>query len=241
MGTLIFRDKPLGQAVEEINHYASNKLKISDSAIAQVRVSGEFDYTRPDLAERFVLALERQGKARRTPAEKYPIDPGRSRIELVSMDADPALYGSAENQITQDVCESYRNTPPAYPREEPEDAKRAANFDIAGCDLETSLRAFNAQSGLPYEIAIFPAHRTFTQPLQGWYTGKEALEALLAGTECRASGEVSTGLRIICNRQSASITPKRGRPMGAAPQDTGNVSTAARNFQRARGMTPADS
>ena len=41
-GRLVFRDTPLAQAVEAVNHYAVKKVRIADPSLAELTVSGNF-------------------------------------------------------------------------------------------------------------------------------------------------------------------------------------------------------
>jgi transmembrane sensor len=47
-GKLIFEDVPLGQVISDINRYRRGIIKVTDSDLLNLRVSGIFDVTRPD-------------------------------------------------------------------------------------------------------------------------------------------------------------------------------------------------
>lgn len=56
MGRLVVRDRPLRAVVESFNHYASERLTLTDAAAGEVRISGSFRY---DGGQEFVMALTR--------------------------------------------------------------------------------------------------------------------------------------------------------------------------------------
>ncbi len=47
-GQLIFRNRPLGQLADELSHYRQAPVRLTDPALAQLRVSGSLDIHRPD-------------------------------------------------------------------------------------------------------------------------------------------------------------------------------------------------
>lgn len=53
-GQLVFRDKPLGELVEELSRYRAAPIRLGDPRLADKRVSGTVRIARPD---DFLLAL----------------------------------------------------------------------------------------------------------------------------------------------------------------------------------------
>ncbi|MBF3363590.1 hypothetical protein HKW94_40625, partial [Pseudomonas aeruginosa] len=53
-GQLVFRDKPLGELVEELSRYRAAPIRLGDPRLAGKRVSGTVRIARPD---DFLLAL----------------------------------------------------------------------------------------------------------------------------------------------------------------------------------------
>jgi len=198
-GTLVFNGEPLASAADTIHELSGRWIEIRDFALEKMPVYGKFRLDWPNLAERFVLALEQEGKARQVPATM----PGR--IGLVAFDASPTLYGPAQVQTTLDVCASYRTVHelPSFTLDGA-DPNPYADFDIAGCDLATSLDIFTEQTTFRWEIVSAPDRPILTQPLKGRYRITEALTRMLAGTGCTVAGTTSEGWKITCaNAQGA--------------------------------------
>lgn len=208
-GGLSFHNVPLAEAVKQINRFSTSPLEIQDDSIAALPITGEFRYFRhSSLAERFVVALERDGKARRTP--KGVTDPA---IGLVAYDASPEDYGPVAQQVTTDLCASYRGDHDrSNTMYDPSNPNPEATFNVAGCDVATALAGFSQQSGFRYELVVAPEGMTMTHPLNGRYSAKDALATMLQGTGCRAGGDVVTGLKIACVRgQLANARELPGR------------------------------
>lgn len=49
-GRLVFRDRPLGDVVADINRYREGRIVIADRSLAMLRLDGVFDAARPDAA-----------------------------------------------------------------------------------------------------------------------------------------------------------------------------------------------
>jgi ferric-dicitrate binding protein FerR (iron transport regulator) len=196
-GELSFHSVPLAVAVRQINQFATRRLEIQDDSIAAIPVTGSFRYFQhADLAERFVVALERDGKARQAP--QGITDPD---IALVAFDADPEKYGPVAQQVTSDLCASYRgeHDPTSYVHD-PTNPNPEITIQVAGCDVATALAGFSQQSGFPYQLVTAPARATLAHPINGRYFVKDALAILLGGTGCRASGDTVSGLKVACSR-----------------------------------------
>jgi transmembrane sensor len=63
-GVLVFNDRPLGEAVEEMNRYTTNPIVLADRSSRDLRISGVFNTRDPEhfaktIAETFVLTLRR--------------------------------------------------------------------------------------------------------------------------------------------------------------------------------------
>jgi transmembrane sensor len=63
-GVLVFNDRPLSEAVEEMNRYTTNPIVLADESSRNLRVSGVFNTRDPDyfaetIAETFALSLHR--------------------------------------------------------------------------------------------------------------------------------------------------------------------------------------
>jgi transmembrane sensor len=63
-GALVFNDRPLGEAVEEMNRYTTNPIVLADESSRDLRVSGVFNTRDPEhfaetIAETFALRLHR--------------------------------------------------------------------------------------------------------------------------------------------------------------------------------------
>jgi len=63
-GVLVFNDRPLGEAVEEMNRYTTHPIVLADESSRDLRVSGVFNTSDPDhfaetIAETFSLRLDR--------------------------------------------------------------------------------------------------------------------------------------------------------------------------------------
>lgn len=193
-GVLSFKETPLDEVVTEVNQVADRPLQIEDPAIASVPVTGDFRMADlPNLAERVVVALERDGKVRRVP-ETGVIDP----IQLVAYDADPNRYGPVEAQVSADLCASYRgvhdDSNVVYDFASPDPV---IEFNLAGCDVPTALAGFSQQTGFQYEMVTAPT-TAVTHPIKGDYSVRDALATMLNGTGCRATGDVRRGLKIAC-------------------------------------------
>lgn len=196
-GQLAFRGRPLAEVLAEVNLFADRQLEIRDPAIATVPVQANLllgDV--PDLAQRLVVALEREGHVRRTP-EEHPDDP----IGLVAFDADPARYGPVDAQISADFCASYRGAHDFFSYTlDPTEPDPRMTFNLAGCDVSTAMAGFAQQTGLDYEMVTPPIGSTLTHPLKGTYSLQQALTTMLNGTGCHATGNVHAGIKIDCAR-----------------------------------------
>lgn len=192
--TLKFQGESLEEAVVKVNRFASPRLVIDDPRLVDLSVHARIAFRYPNLADQFVLELERQHQARRIR------ETADGTIRLVAFTADPVRFGSAQAQLNEDICASYRrNHERGSLIFDPTDPDRKARFDLVSCDLKTALAAFAQQSGFQYSIAAEPRRPTLTRPLKGRYSAKTALGVMLAGTGCRASGEVLEGLKIACS------------------------------------------
>jgi transmembrane sensor len=63
-GELVFNDRPLSEAVEEMNRYATNPIVLADESSRDLRISGVFNTRDPEhfaetIAETFALRLHR--------------------------------------------------------------------------------------------------------------------------------------------------------------------------------------
>jgi transmembrane sensor len=63
-GVLVFNDRPLGEAVEEMNRYMANPIVLADTSSRDLRISGVFKTRDPEhfaktIAETFALTLRR--------------------------------------------------------------------------------------------------------------------------------------------------------------------------------------
>jgi len=63
-GVLVFNDRPLGEAIEEMNRYTTHPIMLADESSRDLRVSGVFNTSDPDhfaetIAETFALHLDR--------------------------------------------------------------------------------------------------------------------------------------------------------------------------------------
>ena len=63
-GVLVFNDRPLGEAVEEMNRYTAHPIVLADASSRDLRVSGVFNTSDPEhfaetIAETFSLSLDR--------------------------------------------------------------------------------------------------------------------------------------------------------------------------------------
>jgi transmembrane sensor len=63
-GVLVFNDRPLSEAVEEMNRYATNPIVLADESSGDLRISGVFNTRDPEhfaetIAETFALRLHR--------------------------------------------------------------------------------------------------------------------------------------------------------------------------------------
>lgn len=75
----------------------------------------------------------------------------------MALNADLARFGSAQAQLNDDICASYRRQhDPSTLIYDARGAKRTARFDLASCDLQTALMAFQEQPGFEYSIATAP-------------------------------------------------------------------------------------
>jgi transmembrane sensor len=76
-GVLMFNDRPLGEAVEEMNRYTTHRIVLADDSSRDLRVSGVFNTSDPEhfaetIAETFALRLNRDpdGAVRLTASHK---------------------------------------------------------------------------------------------------------------------------------------------------------------------------
>jgi transmembrane sensor len=61
---LVFNDRPLSEAIEEMNRYTTNPIVLADKSSQDLRVSGVFNTGDPEhfattIAETFALTLQR--------------------------------------------------------------------------------------------------------------------------------------------------------------------------------------
>jgi ferric-dicitrate binding protein FerR (iron transport regulator) len=56
-GRLVFDNTPIGEAVEVFNRYNAMKLHIADVGLAQKRISGVFEATRPESFVAFIQSV----------------------------------------------------------------------------------------------------------------------------------------------------------------------------------------
>lgn len=191
--TLAFEGESLADAVIEVNKYSNRPLEIYDNTITKTPVHGTFQLGWPNLAERFVVALEREGKARQIPNGR------EGAIQLIAFNAGSERYGPGAVQATQDTCAGYRSV---HERRDivwyGDDTDPSIDFDVAGCDLATSLAAYAEQTSFRGQIVMAPEHTVLTRPVKGRYRAKEALMMMLAGTACTAAGDRSEGWKILC-------------------------------------------
>ncbi len=54
-GKLIFRDRPLGEVIADLNRYRQGRIVIGNASLAQLRIDGIFDAVRPDAALEAVI------------------------------------------------------------------------------------------------------------------------------------------------------------------------------------------
>lgn len=196
-GAFAFRGTPLADAVAEVNELAEHQFVLDEPALASVPVTANFRMLDlPNLAERFLVALERDGIARRTPEEH-----AGGPIRLIAFDADPARYGPAQSQVSADVCPSYRGVHELWTNiYDPTNPNPDMKFNLVGCDVATALVGFTQQTGFHYELLNAPTGTVTTRPIKGYYTVRDALATMLDGTGCHASGDVHSGLKIACTQ-----------------------------------------
>lgn len=202
-GVLQYQGESLADAVKEMNLFTERKLVIADPTIAEKPVAGEFWLRFPNLAERFVVGLEEAQVARQIPAT----EPHDLTIRLVDFAADPARYGSAEEQRDHDKCANYSvdHPAPAWMGSYPNDNDTRWTFDIPACDLRGALIAFHEQSGVRYLFAV--DEPVLTHAVEGQYTAQQALDILLKGTNCQASGSTSQ-MYITCPVRTAELNAR---------------------------------
>jgi transmembrane sensor len=63
-GVLVFNDRPLSEAIEEMNRYTMNPIVLADESSRNLRISGVFNTRDPEhfaktIAETFALTLRR--------------------------------------------------------------------------------------------------------------------------------------------------------------------------------------
>jgi ferric-dicitrate binding protein FerR (iron transport regulator) len=201
-GELEYHGETLKDAVQELSLFTKRRLIIADPSIEQKPVNAVLWLSFPNLAERFVVALEDAEVARQIPVT----EPNDQAIRLVDFAANPAGYGSAQAQRDHDKCALFpvEHAQPGWSGRYPNDNDTLWAFDIPACDLRGALIAFREQAGVHSRYAMDVP--IFTHAVKGQYTAQRALSLLLQGTGCVVIGELPN-VSISCLPKTAALNP----------------------------------
>ena len=75
------------------------------------------------------------------------------------------------------------------------------SFDIPADAAEKSLRRFSAQSGVQVIFPTEVVRDVQTRAIKGWFTNREALERMIAGTVLKVVHDEKTGALTVARRR----------------------------------------